>query len=98
MKIGNVIKDPEGSLWIVNGVFHDIIMAVSFDSQNVSACAMREDHTQSRACYCDDRECQSCHGTGSYLVNVKGWDRSEVLAASVKDFILNGVKKIWNLS
>jgi hypothetical protein len=99
---GNVIEDPSGNKWIVSDTTDTHIHAVAFDAENCSAVQPLEDWLDSRTCHgCldhgPDLGCETCHGTMSYDVNVKGWKRSKVLATNVRDFILKGVKKTWGI-
>ncbi len=110
MRTGNVIRDPSGGMWIVVEV-HDYgdpscVEAVSFDSENCSAMQRLDDHEKEITCHCGDfpeldgqpqADCEDCHGTGSYVVKVKGWKRSKILAPTVKDFLLRGIKRQFKL-
>lgn len=107
---GNVIRDPEGGMWIVTDI-HDYgdrptIEAVAFDSENVSATQLLEDHEREKTCHCGDHpdfmgepqeDCEDCHGRGHYVQHIKGWKRSKVLAPNVKEFILKGTKKAFGI-
>ena len=110
--IGNVIESPEGSKWIVSEVRdhgeRPVLEAISFDSENCSAVQLLEDHDDNRHCACEtygpgdeyegnDPECTDCHGTGTYVVHVKGWKRSKVLAYCVQDYIISKAKKAFGL-
>jgi hypothetical protein len=109
IRIGNVIRCPHGDLWIVTNVndghdnpVTDTIEAISFDSENVTACQRLHDYDDRRQCSEDygfgcDVDCDVCHGTGLALVHVPGWKRSKVLASNAKDFILKGVRKQFDM-
>ena len=108
--VGNVIEVPSGGKWIVTDVNdygnRPTVSAVSFDSENCSAVQRLDDHIRVDTCHCGDypefegqpqEDCERCHGRGSYNVNIKGWERSKVLGATVKDFILKGLKKNFDI-
>lgn len=94
-------------MWVVSRVHADTIEAISFDSENCSATQRRrKDHDREYTCFCGDDEyhegtpdpdCETCKGTGRYTKLIVGWDRSEVLATNVKDFILAGFKKAMRI-
>jgi len=94
-----VIEAPTGDKWIVTEVRETNISAVSFNSENVSATQKLDDFIDRRWCQtCEgtDEDCQFCRN-GWLDVPVKGWKHSKVLARSVEEFILNGIKKTWGL-
>lgn len=106
MRIGNVIKDPNGGMWIVSEIDDRIVQAVSFDAENVSAVQQLEDHDRNETCSCGDNpermgepepDCEDCHGEGRYVEHVKGWKRSKVLASNVQEFMMTGVKRMMRL-
>lgn len=113
MRTGNVIRDPEGSLWIVSEV-HDgsdkpTVEAIAFDAENVSAVQRLDDHDRNESCSCErhtsdgdyagnDPDCEFCHGYGRYIKHIKGWKHSKVLARNVQEFIINRMKKVWSLT
>lgn len=104
LRTGNVIESPDGGKWIVSDVDQRLVHAVAFDAENCSATQRLEDHEQERRCRCGENDegipqedCEHCHGRGSYVVKVKGWKHSKVLAANVKEFILKGVKRTWGI-
>jgi hypothetical protein len=85
-----------------------VVTALSFDSENCSAVQRLNDHDRNDTCHCEsytgdgeydgnDPDCERCHGTGSYVVHVKGWKHSKLLAPTVQDFILRGIKRAWKL-
>ena len=96
-RTGNVVKDPGGSLVIVIGVEDARIHWVSFDAENVGGISRRDDYEDERMCLCGDHPdfqgepqegCESCAGTGRYIVTVKGFNKhAKVLAPNVKAFI-----------
>ena len=107
---GNVIRDPEGNLWIVTDIndYGDrpTVSAVAFDSENVSATQLLEDHEREMTCHCGDHpdlegeaqeDCEDCHGKGRYVLHIKGWKRSKVEAEHVKAFIMKGVKRAFKI-
>lgn len=105
---GNVIKAPGGDLWIVTDVNDELMSAVSFDSENCSATQKLDDHEREDTCHCEvydekdeyagnDPDCDDCHGTGRIKKKIKGWRHSKILAPTVKDFILKGIKKQFSL-
>ena len=108
MYIGNVIRDPTGSLWVVTAVndHAGIVQAVSFDAENCSATQRLSNYEREQTCGCGDwpelrgipqEDCADCHGTGRYTVQVTGWEHSEVLAPTVQEFILRGVKRSFGI-
>lgn len=112
MRTGNVIRDPQGDLWIVAEVHDDgpnpHVEAICFDSENVSAVQRLDDHDRNESCGCEQygangeydghaEDCTDCHGTGRYVKHIKGWKHSKVLASNVQEFIMKGVKKGFGL-
>lgn len=110
--IGNVIKSPDGGMWIVTKCDERIVQAVSFDTENCSAVQQLDDHTRNETChdcmeecgYAEENDedytnpdCETCHGTFRYERKIKGWKHSKVLATTVRNFILSGVKKTWGI-
>jgi hypothetical protein len=103
---GNVIKAPGGDLWIVIDVNDDVISAVSFDCENCSATQKLDDHERNETCHCGDcpeyqgepqEDCEDCHGTGRYTKKIKGWRHSKIVASTVKEFIMKGVKRQFGI-
>lgn len=102
-RIGNVIRAPgDSGLWIVYDVNDQTIRAVSFTHENVSATQRLEDSTRRQrcsACY-DQRSsvgCETCNGTGEVEIAIKGWNRAKVVATSAQAFIMNGVRRQFQL-
>ncbi len=100
MRIGNVVRAPSGSLWIISAIDDKVVRAVSFDSENCTATQQLEDHEDSRHRYeeyCEEETCQDgCIGH-KCMVPVAGWKHSKVEASSVRQFILNGVTKQFGM-
>ena len=101
MRIGNVIQSPCGGIWIVTDVHDDVVCAVSFDSENCSAGQRLDDHERMETCGdCYDypnEECETCHGQRDYKKPIVGWKHAKVLAPTVRDYIMQGVRKLWQL-
>jgi hypothetical protein len=103
MRIGNVIRDPDGSLWIVSNINDygptPTVSAVSFHHEQVVATQRLDDHTRMETCVeCTDEDCEDCHGIGSFPRDIVGWKHSEVLARNVQDFLLAGVKRTFGIT
>ena len=106
MRTGNVIRCPSGSLWIVTDVHEMTVKAIAFDAESVSAVQHLDDYTREDICGCGDHlefvgeprsDCERCQGAGRYTRLIKGWGESEVLARSVKEFIMKRAAKVFDI-
>ena len=102
MNIGNVIKSPDGHLWIVSHVDDETVTAVSFTAENFLAISKLADHTRLQICVCacgvdEYGVCELCHGNGHFQLPVKGWQHSEVLATNAREFMLATVAHVTGM-
>ncbi|MCE5225254.1 MAG: hypothetical protein LLG05_05275 [Porphyromonadaceae bacterium] len=99
LMIGNVIKTKEGNIEIVTGTSDDYTRTVSAEYSNSSAGYPTEDVGERGSCICLDgcghpqSDCVHCGGTGEVTQIRYGSNSAEVLAKTVKEYILNGLKK-----
>jgi hypothetical protein len=101
-RTGNVIKDLDGSLWIVTRCDDKTVQAVAFSSENVYATQYLEDTTREVACGCTndwqrdaDSVCADCNGDGRVTRKTRGWKHCTYIAGSVQQLIMTRLLKVF---
>jgi hypothetical protein len=99
-RIGNVVKTVYDNIEIVVGEDGEGYRTIPINYENSSCYHKAKDYERSETCYCCeandgeyDENCEDCKGTGGYMVKVKGFDKSKLLATTVKEYILKGLTK-----
>lgn len=104
-KTGNVIRvRPDFELEIVTSVNSDTISTIFFNHSNSSATRKLKTYTKDELCWdCDindggtsDVECETCKGTGTYTKTIEGAENAEIIASTVKEFIMKALTKNFN--
>lgn len=99
-KSGNVIKTPSGGIEIVTRVDSKLVHTIPLDFEAATVSHSAEDYVENCQCFCDegnggqyDPDCEDCKGTGSYKRERFGYNRSKLLARTVKEYILKSLTK-----
>jgi hypothetical protein len=101
--VGNIVKSPEGTLWIVTDIDEKYMSGVSFDYTNTTLGCSKETKKRGKH-HCDcieydeaNPDCADCKGTGEVDSIFHGYDEYEFVASTVKDFIQSKLLKIFNI-
>ena len=92
--VGNVIKTKEGIIGIVYKTRDDgYIDMISFDSNNCFIGIQDKTYDEDVYCDCGDIDCQYCDTGKSYKITRYGADSAELIATTVKDWIIKSATK-----
>jgi len=102
--IGNIVKSPYGSLWIVTEIDDKYMRAVSFEYTNSSlGCSKETTKRGKHQCGCVDNygeadpQCTNCEGSGEAVTVFAGYEEYEFVASTVKEFITSRMMRIFSL-
>jgi len=91
---GNVIKTKEGSIEIVYKVNDDgYTSTIFFDMENASAGHRYKSYEEELWCDCGELDCENCRTNSPYMVTRHGIEDAELLAPTVKKWIIQSLLK-----
>jgi hypothetical protein len=101
---GNIVKSPQGDLWIVASIDEKRMSAISFNYTNTTLGCTKETTTRgSHECEClemketPDPNCPECKGIGEVKNVFHGYEEYTFVASTVKDFIESRMLRIFDL-